>query len=104
MSKFVRFAIGSLLVLGICTFAGMAQSTTTGAVGVVITDPRGAVVPGATVTVRNIETNKEDTVTTDDEGRARIVNLEPGNYLMTVTATGFGTFTQDRLVVEVGRV
>jgi len=104
MSKFVRFAIGSLLVLGICTFAGMAQSTTTGAVGVIITDPKGAVVPGATVTVRNSETNKEETATTDDEGRARIVNLETGNYLMTVTATGFGTFKQDKLVVEVGRV
>jgi hypothetical protein len=80
------------------------QSTTTGAIGFTVTDPNGAIVPNAAVTVRNTETNKEDTAVTDSEGRARVVNLQPGTYSVTVNGTGFGAFTQDKVVVEVGRV
>jgi outer membrane receptor protein involved in Fe transport len=104
MRKILSFSFAALMVLAFCALSAFAQSTTTGAIGVTATDPKGAVVPGATVTVRSIETNKEDTTTTDGEGRGRIVNLQPGNYVVTVTSTGFGTFTQDKVVVEVGRL
>lgn len=104
MPKIFSFSFAALLVLALSAFNVMAQSTTTGAIGVTVTDPKGAVVPSATVTARNIDTNKENTATTDDEGRGRIVNLQPGNYLLTITAAGFGTFTKDQIVVEVGRV
>lgn len=104
MSKSIRFCLVSICLVASCALSIVAQSTTTGAIGVVATDPQGAVVAAATVTVRNLETNKEDTATTDDEGRARIVNLQPGKYLLKVNAAGFGSFTQDQVVVEVGRV
>jgi outer membrane receptor protein involved in Fe transport len=104
MRKIFSSSFAALLVLALCAFSAMAQSTTTGAIGFVVSDPKGAVLPAATVTVRNVDTNKEDTATTDDEGRARIVNLQPGNYLVTITATGFGNYTKDQIVVEVGRV
>ncbi len=104
MSKLLRFPLVALLLIAMSAVAGFAQSTTTGAIGVTVTDPQSAVVPNATVSVRNIETNKEDTATTDDEGRARIVNLQPGTYTVTVNASGFGAFTQEQVVVEVGRV
>jgi hypothetical protein len=81
-----------------------AQSTTAGAIGGLVKDPKGAVVQGATVTVKNEETNKESTATTDDEGRFRVVQLDPGNYSVTVGASGFGNYTQTKVVVEVGRV
>jgi hypothetical protein len=79
----------------------MGQSTTAGAIGGVVQNPNKEIVPGAAVTVRNTGTNKEDTATTDDSGRFRVVNLQPGNYAVTVTAAGFGVFTQE-VVVEVG--
>ncbi|HSE30471.1 MAG TPA: TonB-dependent receptor [Pyrinomonadaceae bacterium] len=103
MFKTVKLIFVSAIVLSLSAVV-MAQSTTTGALGVTVTDPKGAVVPGATVTARNIETNKEVTATADDEGRARLINLQPGNYMVVVTAAGFGTFTQEKMVVEVGRV
>ena len=103
MRKFLSFSFASLLVLAFCALTAMAQSTTTGAIRVTVTDPNGAVVPNATVTARNVSTNKEETATADDAGQARIVNLQPGNYTVIVKASSFGDFTQDA-VVEVGLV
>ena len=103
MCKLFRFSLAALLVFTMSALA-LAQSTTTGAVGVTTTDPQGSVIPNATVTVRNIETNKEETATTDSEGRARVVNLQPGTYSVVVNASGFGAYTQDKVVVEIGRV
>ncbi|MDQ1422130.1 MAG: hypothetical protein QOJ52_4092, partial [Acidimicrobiaceae bacterium] len=103
MHKFFRLSFATLLVFALSVMA-FAQSTTTGAIGMVVTDPQGAVVPNAAITVRNVETNKEDTATTDSEGRARVVNLQPGTYSVTVNGSGFGAFTQEKVVVEVGAV
>jgi hypothetical protein len=91
-----------LLVLAVSAIT-FAQSTTTGSIGGVVTNPAKEVVPGAAVTVRNVETNKEDTATTDDTGRFKVANLQPGRYAVTVSSTGFGTLTQENVVVEVGR-
>lgn len=104
MRKIFSFSFAALLVLALSAFSAMAQSTTTGAIGVTVKDPQGALVAGATVTVRNKENNKEETATTDDEGRARIANLQPGHYNVTVAASGFGKFEQQDVVVEVGIV
>jgi outer membrane receptor protein involved in Fe transport len=103
MSKILRFSLITLLLLAMSALA-LAQSSTQGAIGGVITNPNKEVVPGATVTVRNVETNKESTAQADDEGRFRIVQLNPGNYTVTIAAAGFANFTQERVVVEVGRV
>lgn len=104
MSKFLRFALVATLMLAMGALQAFAQSTTTGAIGGVVTNPADEVIPNATVTVRNVETNKEATAQTDDEGRFRVVNLDPGNYTVTINATGFSLFTQERVVVEVGQV
>jgi hypothetical protein len=81
-----------------------AQSTTDGAIGGTVKDPNGAIVTGAAVTVRSEETNRESTATTDGEGRFRVTQLQPGRYTVTVTASGFANYTQQNVVVEVGRV
>ena len=103
MRKLLRFSLSALLLLGLSMVA-MAQSTVDGAIGGIVKDPNGAVVTGATVTVRNEGTNQASTATTDGEGRFRIVQLQPGRYTVTVTASGFGVSTQPAVVVEVGRV
>jgi hypothetical protein len=103
----LRKSASALTLLIFCLVMAVpawAQSTTQGAVGGTVKDPQGAVVPNAPVTVRNEETNKEVSATTDDEGRFRVVQLDPGNYTVTVNASGFAAFTQQKVVVEVGRV
>jgi Carboxypeptidase regulatory-like domain/TonB dependent receptor len=102
MAKIVKGCFVCLFVLALSTVA-FAQSTTTGSIGGVVTNPNKEVVPGATVTVRNIGTNKEDTATTDDTGRFKVANLQPGNYAVTINSSGFSPSTMENVVVEVGR-
>lgn len=102
MSKIVKLLFVSLLVLCFSAIA-FAQSTTTGSIGGVVTNPAKEVVPGAAVTVKNVGTNKEDSATTDDAGRFKVANLQPGIYSVTVNSTGFSPTTQDNVVVEIGR-
>ena len=102
MSKFVKLSFVLSLILGISAIA-FGQSTVTGAIGGVVTNPNDEVVANAGVTVRNTETNKEDTATTDDQGRFKVSNLQPGIYAVTINGSGFSPYNQDKVVVEVGR-
>ena len=81
-----------------------AQSTVTGGIRGTVTDPQRAIVPNATVTTTNVGTNSTETVTTDANGTFIINNLQPGTYNVAVNQSGFGDFTAQRVVVEVGQV
>src|SRR5215813_3080112 len=82
----------------------LAQSAVTGAVGGSATDQNNAAVANATVTLKSVDTNKTETAITDSDGRFRFNNLQPGNYTLTISATGFAEHKQEGLVVEVGRL
>src|ERR1043166_1290574 len=102
MEKTVKFLLISLVVFAFSAVT-FAQSTTTGAIGGVVTNPNKEVVTGAAVTVKNVGTNREDTATTDDTGRFKVTNLQPGNYTVTVNSSGFSPSTNENGVVEIGR-
>src|SRR6476661_4613391 len=102
MSRSVRFVFVCLVMLSFSALA-IAQSTVTGAIGGLVENPNKEVVPGATVTVRNMGTNKEDSATTDDTGRFKVSLLQPGPYSVSVSATGFAVYSQDNVIVEIGR-
>src|SRR6476659_465482 len=102
MLQTVKLFLVSLLLVAFSAVA-FAQSTTTGAIGGVVTNPAKEVVPGAAVSVKNIGTNKEDTATTDDTGRFKVSNLQPGSYSVTVNSSGFSPMTVENVVVEIGR-
>ncbi len=95
MSSIVKLSWVFCVVLAVSTIV-MAQSTTTGAIGGVVTNPNKEVVSGAAVTVLNVETNKEDSSTTDDQGRFKVVNLRPGTYRVTINGSGFSPYTQEK--------
>jgi hypothetical protein len=101
MSKFVKLSFVLSFILGMSAIA-FGQSTVAGAIGGVVTNPNKEVVPNASVTVRNTETNKEDSATTDDQGRFKVPGLVPGTYAITINGTGFSPYTQEA-TVEVGR-
>lgn len=82
-----------------------AQSTVSGGISGTVTDPQGAIVPNASVTVTNIGTNASSTVNTSDEGVYRITNLNPGTYRLDVAGiSGFAPSRAENVIVEVGRV
>jgi hypothetical protein len=54
-----------------------------------VTDPQGAIIPGATVTLANRDTGQNQTATTDNNGIYIFNGLAPANYSLTVDASGF---------------
>ncbi|HEX8140533.1 MAG TPA: carboxypeptidase regulatory-like domain-containing protein [Pyrinomonadaceae bacterium] len=101
MSKFVRLALATFILLALSAIS-FAQSTVTGGIVGKVTDPQGASIPNATVTATNNGTNQTQTVTTENDGAFRLANLPPGTYNVKITGSGFADFSQD-VVVEVGQ-
>ena len=99
-----RFVIWSGLAFAVAvTFLHVpyapAQSLTTGAIAGVVTDPTGAVVPHATVTATQLGTGAERSVTTQNDGTYSLGLLEPSQYSLKVTASGFRTAEQGPVTV-----
>jgi hypothetical protein len=68
-----------------------------------VTDQNGAIVPGAKVTAVLVKTNVERSVVGDDEGRYRIIELDPGEYKVRVSSSGFATEEKTNLVTIAGQ-
>ncbi len=102
MSRVLKTFMLGVLILSFSVIV-TAQSTTTGAIGGVVTNPNKEVVPGASVAVKSLDTGKEESATTDGQGRFKVVNLQPGNHSVTINSQGFSPYTLDRVVVEIGR-
>jgi hypothetical protein len=92
------------LVLSVCSARGAAQTAVDGAVEGTVQDASGAVVPAVKVVAHNVGTDADQTVATDGSGYYRITRLQPGEYTVTMTATGFSSYTAQHVVVEVGRI
>ena len=72
-----------------------------------VSDPSGALVPGAAVVLTSKETGLSKDTTTDDNGRYSLINVLPGKYDLKVTAKGFRTVTESDFEVSpniVGRI
>ncbi len=79
-----------------------AQIANEGAVLGAVTDQSGAVVPGAKVTVTNLDTGFAKTDLTDSAGNFEILALPIGPYSVAVSMGGFKSWRMDRLVLEIG--
>jgi outer membrane receptor protein involved in Fe transport len=101
MKKIFMFV--AALSLALFATSAMAQSTTTGSVEGTVSDPNGAAVKGAAVTVTSPNLISPQTGTTDDNGRFQILNLPPGMYKISINASGFAKFEKGDVVVNLGR-
>lgn len=79
-----------------------AQTTTSGDIAGTLTDPQGAVVPNATITLTNDATGQQRTVTTNNSGYYRASSLAPGSYTIDSTVPGFAPMKK-RAVVSIGQ-
>lgn len=103
MKKHLRllFTSAFLLMSGI---AVLAQSqATTGTIQGTIVDPNGAVVSGASVNVKNVQTGSERTVVTNSDGFFTAPLLPLGRYRVTTDATGFSKSILENVDVNVGQ-
>ena len=90
-----------LALVGILAFPAFSGAQITrGAVSGTVRDATGAVVPGASVTVTNMDTNISRSAVTDAQGFFRVPALEPGRYQLKAELSGFSTveFKDIRLV------
>ncbi|MBI4464390.1 MAG: carboxypeptidase regulatory-like domain-containing protein, partial [Acidobacteria bacterium] len=81
----------------------LLAQVTTGTILGAVSDSTGAVIPGATVTVRNVETGISRTITTDAAGRYRVPQLGVGSYEVTAETAGFQTVVRSGITLTVGR-
>lgn len=94
------------VALALVLFTAMqlnAQSITQGNVRGTVTDPSGAVVPGATVTLKNTATGATQTRTSNGSGFYEFALLPPGTYTVGVSAPNYKASTQT-VSVTVGQV
>jgi len=90
-------------ILVVFTLSGIvwAQTASTGTVLGLVTDPTGAVVPGATVELEDAATKAVRSATTNAAGRYVFVALPPGTYSIRAAARGFQQAAVPSVVVEV---
>ncbi len=74
--------------------------TSRGTVSGIVSDPTGAVIPGATVTLTGTGTGVTRTTTSNDEGFYRFDAVDLGSYSVDIAATGFGTVTKTGIIVN----
>lgn len=88
-----------LLLLSFCT-AAFAQIAGRGTIQGSVTDSTGAVIRGAQVVIVQTETNLKHDQKTTGAGFYVFGGLEPGHYIVTITAPGFNTYTQDNISLD----
>src|SRR5215813_7238525 len=98
--SFHIFLALTIAVLFLCTTPLYAQVDTGSIVGTV-TDPSGAVVSGAKVTLTNLGTNAALTTTSQADGTYKFTPVRIGNYKVDVSAQGFQTASQRNITVDV---
>jgi outer membrane receptor protein involved in Fe transport len=94
----------SLFVALLFTAPAIAQTQiTTGTIQGVIQDANGAALPGASVELKNIDTNFMRTTTSDEDGRFVAPQLPSGRYNLTISKTGFATLVVEKADLTVGQ-
>jgi hypothetical protein len=103
-----RSALLSMLLLTLFLAVGASvaysQGITTGGLSGTVTDPKGAVITGATITVTNVATGAVYTQTSRGDGGFSVLTLPLGTYKLVITATGFENLTVNDLHVTVGTI
>src|SRR5262245_7470558 len=91
-----------LAFIAICGLPAFGQLTTSSLTGTV-TDPTGAVVPGAAVLVKNNITGQEMTAKTNEEGVFTVPSLASGTYTATISAKNFKQAKVTEIKIDVGK-
>ncbi|HLK48337.1 MAG TPA: TonB-dependent receptor [Bryobacteraceae bacterium] len=94
----------TIVVCSILASTGLFGQAATGTISGTVTDPAGASIANASVEVRNADTNAPYPTVTTETGAYSVVQLPPGPYTVTVSATGFKTLMRTGLTVAAGQV
>src|SRR5690349_2787579 len=90
-----------LWLCGLCSSVGLAQ--TGGTISGSCRDASGALIPGASVTIKNVDTGLTRELVTDEQGRYSAPNLPVGSYEVQVSLAGFQTGIRKGVELSVGQ-
>jgi hypothetical protein len=99
-----RIIARAALGLSLFLVAGMASAQSLATLKGFINDETGGRLPGSTVVVRNVDTGLERNLITDASGFYVAHRLQPGNYTLTASLTGFQTVVRENIVLLVGQI
>ena len=85
----------------VCGLSGRSHAKVAAGVSGIVTDSSGAVVSGATIQMKATETGIAETRQTNADGFFAFVNLQPGRYDLEASQTGFTTFRQTGILLDV---
>src|SRR5580704_11959494 len=100
MKKMTLWVLPLLLIFG--SLACLAQSTNSGDIRGSVTDSSGALIPGVTVTVLDVDTGVAKDFTTNDSGLYDTSSIVTGSYSVTFTKDGFEKLVRGPVSVQVG--
>lgn len=92
---------GALAMVFLLMATGVFGQEYRGTITGIVTDANGAVVPGANVTIQNVETNITSSTKTKDDGAYSFPLLLPGTYKVTATAENFKTTVRENIQVNI---
>src|ERR1700680_4724433 len=99
MSRYLQVLLTGVILGGLMASAQVSTATISG----VVQDQSGAVISGATVTIRNLDTGTVRTLTSDAGGRYTAPDLPLGNYEVEGQQSGFQTEVRSGITLTVGR-
>jgi hypothetical protein len=102
MKQWTRASLGLALLASALT--AVAQNTNSGDIRGVVTDSSGAIIPGASVKVDDVDKGITHTYTTDGAGLYDTGSIVPDHYLITVTAPGFQSYIRGPITLMVATV
>jgi hypothetical protein len=89
------------VLFSVCAVGAWGQSTAT--LSGTVTDPSGAVVPGAHVKVHSLATGLERIIDTNSDGLYVVPSLQPGDYSIQATAAGFSSYSVQKVTLDVAQ-
>ena len=98
-----RLLTAFMLCLAIGTSAFAQSTANNGTIGGTVKDDQGALLPGVTVTVTNIDTNDQRVVVTNEAGLYRAPLLRLGTYRVAAELQGFKKFEQTGITLRSGQ-
>ena len=101
MKQAVRAVLGVLMCMAMFTIASTVHAqTTTGSIYGTVTDPGGATIPNCTVTAQNVATKVSQSTVTNGSGDYTFQTVDPGDYQVSTTSSGFKSQTQTGISVS----
>ena len=102
LCKIARYAVIASVVIGVIVSQPVAAQVTSGSISGTVSDATGAIIPGASVTIRNVGIDLKRTIVTNASGLYLVADLPVGQYEITVQQKGFATVKKVGVNLTVG--